>query len=182
MGTGFLYVAPEVQSDFRSMMWGGTGRASHSVDQAETWPWSVEVGNLNLPGIVSMAVAAEALLEQGGVQDWRPAFQRLAQGLRSLPGVRVLGWQETDDTLQQHVPVASILVEGWDVHDLASVLDVNFGIETRAGYHCAAHIHGFLGSAETGGTLRMSTCEATPVQHVDAALQALQSILGVDSN
>ncbi len=176
VGTGLLYVAPELQSEVRPLMRGGTGRASHDVEHNDTWPCSVEVGNLNLPGIVSMAVAAEALVEGGG-QDWRPAFQRLARGIADLPGLRVLGWGQADVDLQRHVPVLSILPDAWDVHDLASVLDVNFGVEVRAGYHCAALIHGYLGSSDAGGTLRLSTCQATPIEHVDAALQALGNVL-----
>lgn len=171
LGTGLLYVAPQFQSGLRPLMTGGTGSSSESIDVLSKWPQSVEVGNLNLPGIVSMAVAARAADTS---QTWRPLYQALLSGLKAIPGVHL--YVSADESTA--IPVVSLAVEGWDNHDLASVLDANFGIEARAGLHCAALVHNFIGTRADGGTLRLSLGHESTLADVQAVLGALRSITG----
>jgi len=175
-GTGLLYVAAKFQSAVRPLMTGGTGSASELIDAMPSWPQSVEVGNLNLPGIVSLAVAAR---EADTSQSWRPLYRELVAGLRALPGLKLLV-AENEETA---IPVISLTVDGWDNHDLANVLDANFGIEARAGLHCAALVHNFIGttlseSASGGGTLRLSLGHESTKNDVQAVLNALRAITG----
>ena len=107
----------------------------------------------------------------------------LVAGLRSISGVRVLGYDlqlacpGSELSQVDHVPLVSITVDGWSVHDLASILDSSFGIEVRAGYHCAALIHRSLGTASGGGTLRISPGHSTTTAEIDQLLLALQQII-----
>lgn len=177
-GTGLIYVRKELQQDFLPLLRGGTGRNSHSTDATPIWPESVEVGNLNLPGVVSLAVAAEQLLEYGRLDDWRMQFTQLVDGLRELPSVSVVGGLPESKDLDRHVPVVSLTVDGWDVHDLAAILDSSFGIEARAGWHCAALAHRPVGTEQAGGTLRLSTGRYTTSEQVEQVLESLASIVG----
>ena len=178
-GTGLVVVAPDVMQDFTAWMNGGTGTASEEVDYTPAWPDSVEVGNLNLPGVVSMAVAAEKLLELDDFQaGWLPVFQHLLKGLDAIEEVQVLGGQVAVAKNGACVPVVSIQVSDWDVHDLAAILDSEFHIEVRAGFHCAALVHQSLGTMDQGGTLRMSPGRETTLEEVDYVLNSLRTILG----
>ncbi len=170
-GTGVLYLAPKFQSGFQPLMTGGTGSSSELIDVVSSWPQSVEVGNLNLPGIVSLAVAARAADTS---QSWRPLYQELLLGLRAIRGIRV--YAAIDEAAA--IPVVSLTVEGWDNHDLASVLDANFGIEARAGLHCAALVHNFIGTITESGTLRISLGHDSTQAEVRAVLNALRTITG----
>jgi selenocysteine lyase/cysteine desulfurase len=170
-GTGLLYVAPKFQSDLVPLMTGGTGSSSELIDVVPKWPQSVEVGNLNLPGVVSLAVAAR---EADTSQAWRSLYRELLAGLRSIPGIRL--YSPSDE--ETAIPVVSLCVEGWDNHDLASVLDANFGIETRAGLHCAALIHNFIGTKADSGTLRLSLGHGSTRAEVQTVLGALRTITG----
>lgn len=169
-GTAILAVTPQFQKELKALMFGGTGNRSEQIDALPVWPQTVEVGNLNLPGIVSLAVAAErADLNR----PWLPLLLKLRDGLQALPGAKLLGAAAPLES----IPVASLAVSGWDHHDLANILDASFGIETRAGLHCAALIHNFLGSASSGGTLRISLGHSSVDADVDAVLEALRTIL-----
>jgi cysteine desulfurase/selenocysteine lyase len=192
-GTGVLYIASQLQSQVRPLMSGGTGQASTLIDAAAQWPQSVEVGNLNLPGIVSLAVAAA---EANTDQSWRPLYRELLTGLRGIAGLRL--FEGADDSIA--IPLVSLKVDGWDHHDLASVMDANFGIEARAGLHCAALVHNFIGSmgsnaaavaadalrtremeqigVDLGGTLRLSLGHDSTRAEVQAAVTALRIITG----
>jgi cysteine desulfurase/selenocysteine lyase len=190
-GTGLLMVARELQSQLRPLMFGGTGLASEQLQTGQSWPQSVEVGNLNLPGVVSLAVAAAecyrsqhtTVLNAAGVAQpsWRAPLQQLVAGLKQFPEIRMIGWEALsgDDDLERagRIPVVSLQVAGWDVHDLASVLDSSFGIEVRAGWHCAALVHDALGTADSGGTLRLSPSASTTSGDIDWTLAAFREIL-----
>ncbi len=168
-GTGMLYVAKNYHAQVLPLMTGGTGIASEVIDGMPAWPYSVEVGNLNLPGIVSMAVAAR---EADTSQHWRPLYQKLVLGLRNIPGMEV--WSST--SLETAIPVVSIKLDGWDNHDLANVLDSDFGIEVRAGLHCAGLVHKFTQTESSGGTLRLSLGHTSNEADVERALTALNTI------
>jgi selenocysteine lyase/cysteine desulfurase len=59
---------------------------------------------------------------------------------------------------------------------LAALLDEHFGIETRAGLHCAPRAHAALGTLADGGTLRLSLGRFTTADDIDQTLEALGQI------
>lgn len=176
-GTGLLFVTPQLTAELEGMMFGGTGRASESIDERQAWPANIEVGNLNMLGVISMAAAAQELLSDSSCYTrWQRPFERLRVGLGKIPSVKIIA----DFPLAEftRVPLLSMIVDGWEIHDLAAILDTSFGIETRAGWHCAALVHADVGSAETNGTLRLSTGHSTTLDEVDYTISAFKEILG----
>ncbi len=177
-GTGFIFLAAHLRANFQPLMWGGTGVSSERVDAIAQWPQSVEVGNLNLPGIVSMAVAARTLCQDAHCSwqtNWREEFQQLVAGLERLKEIRCYG----PNLDRAHIPVVSFTVDDWDIHDFAAALDSSFSIEVRAGLHCAAWIHQHLGTLNQGGTVRLSSgheCDPKTISDTLAALSELTAI------
>ncbi|MEM7473953.1 MAG: aminotransferase class V-fold PLP-dependent enzyme [Planctomycetota bacterium] len=178
VGTGLLMLGVDYWPNLIPLMQGGTGTASENVRANPTWPHSVEVGNLNLPGIASMSAAAGQLARlEDLAAGWRPTFEHLVRGLLEIESVNVVG---DYDFSKEHnfVPVVSIKVDDWDIGDLGNILDGEYGIEARTGWHCAALVHDHLGSVESGGTLRFSTSRSTSIDEVDFVLASLREILG----
>lgn len=171
LGTGFLYVHPDCQDSIAAPIQGGTGSQSESLDMPEDYPDKMEAGNLNVPALAGWLA---------GLDDRAPdptlrlkhhldLAQRLHTGLREIAGLEVYG-RSSD------LPIASVSVPGLSPFDLASILDAEYKIETRAGLHCAALIHEFLGSSPDG-TLRISAGASTQSAEIDAILGALRSIV-----
>lgn len=176
LGTGVLVIAQDAVPDLESFRQGGTGSHSDSPLQPAAGPDKYEAGNHNTPGLLGLAAALEWMEQQGlGSLREREVAQtaRLLNGLRRLPNVRVPG-PEAD----QRVPVVSFVVDGFDSRDVASILDAEFGIEVRAGLHCAPRIHAALGTLPQGGTVRLSPGLATTDDQLDAALDAIGQIAG----
>jgi cysteine desulfurase / selenocysteine lyase len=175
LGTGVLYVRPGVEEDLRSLRQGGTGTNSDNDHQPDRLPEKYEAGNHNVPGLFGLE-AALAWLEERGVTDVYRHEQeltaRLLGGLTELPGLRVYGSKSLDD----RVAVVSLSIEGMDPQELAAVLDDSFGIETRAGLHCAPGAHRILGTFASGGTLRLSPGALTTNEEIDAVLDALREL------
>ncbi|TWU39235.1 aminotransferase class V-fold PLP-dependent enzyme [Novipirellula artificiosorum] len=172
-GTGFLYVHPERFDRVEPIVFGGTGSQSESLSMPIVMPGKLEAGNLNVPALAGWAAGLTVLLEQSELRSashCQRLAKRLHAGLTSIDGLRVFG-------KPSRLPIASVAAEGMSPIDLAAILDAEFGIETRAGLHCAALVHSYLGSAPEG-TLRISGSVVTTDEEIDQVVAALQAILG----
>jgi cysteine desulfurase / selenocysteine lyase len=176
LGTGVLYLRPEIADRVRSFRQGGTGSRSESDRQPETLPDKFESGNHNAPGLVGLEASLAWIEEQGGVPKLRAHEQELTgqllNRLMEISGVRVHGPPDPE----QRTGVVSVTIDGLDPQDAAAILDENFGIEARAGLHCAPRAHAALGTLESGGTLRLSVGAFTTVEDIAAAVTALAEI------
>jgi cysteine desulfurase/selenocysteine lyase len=87
--------------------------------------------------------------------------------------VRVIG----HETSAAHIGVVSVTVDGYEPQEFAAALDASFGVQTRAGLHCAPLICERLGVAPQGGTVRFSLGGETTEAEIAAALRAVEQLL-----
>lgn len=175
LGTGLLYIRPGVEHELRSFRQGGTGSRSEDDRQPETLPDKFESGNHNAPGLVGLDAALEFLSERGIEAVRRHEQQltgRLLEALAGVPGLTLYGPAD----VSRRTGVVGLTLEGYDPQSLAAILDENFGIQARAGLHCAPGAHRSIGTVERGGTLRLSPGAFTTDEAVDAATGALRQI------
>ena len=173
-GTGGLIVDPEMTSKIRPLKLGGSGSVSHLETQPENLPDRFESGTLNGHGLSGLKAGAEFLLDNGldRVRDHEMClWQRFRYGLRDLPHVRSYG----PDSSQDAVSIISVTVDGMQPTDVGFLLDMEYGILTRTGLHCAPGAHAAIGTLPTG-TIRFAMGFATTEADVDAALFALAHI------
>ena len=176
LGTGVVYLRSSRVPEVRSLRQGGTGSQSESLDQPTESPDKYESGNPNAVGLVGLAAAIEWIHAHGVGALAEQASRRVSQlyeGLTSNPSVRVLS---PDPSLVPNVGVISFVVDRIDPRITATLLDAHFGIEVRAGLHCAPLVHRSLGTLETGGTVRASVGPFTTEADIDALLTALLMI------
>lgn len=177
LGTGVLYLGPGIEKRLTSHRQGGTGTHSEDDAQPETIPDKFESGNHNAPGLAGLEAGVSWLHERGIAEIHRheqALVSKLLEGLSGIPGLRIYG-SMLDDV---RVGVVSLAVDGFDPHDVSAILDQTFGIETRAGLHCAAGVHRAMGSFQLGGTVRLSIGPFTILEDVAHAVDALQQIAG----
>jgi selenocysteine lyase/cysteine desulfurase len=175
LGTGILYVRPGVEERMHSFRQGGTGTNSEDDRQPAALPEKYEAGNHNTPGLVGLEAAAE-YVQKRGIESIRSHEKeltaRLLDGLSGQKGVTLYGTASADD----RAAVVSLNVAGFDPQILATLLDENFGIQTRAGLHCAPGAHKCLGTFEGGGTVRFSSGPFTTSEEIDRAIAAVREI------
>jgi cysteine desulfurase family protein len=174
LGTGLLYVAPGVEEALEPVRHGGTGTHSDEEAQPRELPDRYEAGNLNVPGIFGLQAGVRHVLAVGVEAERKrqqALFSRLWTGLHELRGVRVYGPAEATG----RVGVVSLRMEGLTPQELASVLDAQWSIQTRAGLHCAPRMHACLGTLPEG-TLRLSLGHFTTPEEIDAVLGALAAL------
>lgn len=175
LGTGILYVRPGIESQLASVRQGGTGTRSEEETQPESLPDKYESGNHNAPGLAGLEAAATWLLERGVAaihHQEQAAIGQLLQGLAEIPGVKLFGPART----AARVGVVSLAIDQVDPQDIAAILDQTFGIEVRAGLHCAPGAHRAIGSFGTGGTVRFSVGPITTVDEISSAIDAVRQV------
>ncbi|HZZ28968.1 MAG TPA: aminotransferase class V-fold PLP-dependent enzyme [Pirellulales bacterium] len=195
LGTGFLYIRPGLENELQTIRQGGTGTRSHEDRQPETLPDKFETGNHNVPGLVGLAAALRWLQQQGIQSIWQHEQQltaRLRDGLRQIHGVTLHGISalacspaanmavtEKAGTSMDSPPavgVVSISIAGYDPQEAAAALDANFGVQVRAGLHCAPLIHQAMNTLQNGGTVRFSVGPFTTPHEIEIAIGAVAQL------
>jgi cysteine desulfurase family protein len=176
LGTGFLFVSQRVAEVIVPYRQGGTGTHSHSEYSPTELPGRLESGNLNVGGIAGLLSGLE-FVRKTGIANIAAHGQSLLEQLKSsLDGVDQIRWIAGAN--KQRVPIASLIFDNWDVHELAAILDSTFGIQVRAGLHCAPNAV-LDGNSNHGlPTLRLSPGWFTTVEEIDNATAAMRKICG----
>jgi cysteine desulfurase family protein len=171
-GTGGLYISPEL--DLVPLLHGGTGSQSEELEQPAVRPDRYEAGTANTVGIAGLGEAVKYVIGQGPekiYQHERELTQRLMMGLSEIPGLTILGPEIGKD----RTGIVSFILADRDASEVAFLLDRNYGIAVRAGYHCTPLGHMTAGTME-GGAVRASIGYNTVVDEVDALVLAIKRI------
>ncbi|MCC7421531.1 MAG: aminotransferase class V-fold PLP-dependent enzyme [Planctomycetaceae bacterium] len=180
LGTGILVIADKLEPHLRSVRQGGTGTRSEDDSQPDTLPDKYESGTHNTPGLVGLDAALGWIVEKG-LHSLRQheveTMTRLLDGLREIPGIALHGvdWSG-DHPATRSVGVVSFTFDALPPQDAATILDEHAELESRAGLHCAPGAHRFLGTFDTGGTVRLSPGPFTTSDQIETALAAIRDV------
>ncbi len=175
LGTGILYIRPDVEKRLRSLRQGGTGSRSEEDRQPEFLPDKFEAGNLNAAGIIGLGAGVAYVLEKTVAalrQHDQLLTARLLTGLAEIPHVVVYGPRDAE----KQVGVVSFNIGQHDPQEVAAMLDAAYRIQVRSGLHCAPLMHKSLGTLQGGGTVRFSLGPFNDAGQIDAAISAVREI------
>lgn len=146
MGTGML-IAGQGET-LATVVEGGTGSNSVSLDQPDLMPDRFESGTVNAPGISGLRAGINFVMRRG-VSSLYHAEQALAlqlyDGLRQIGGVRLY----TPRPAAGYVPVVGFNIDSMTSVEAVDALD-KAGFALRGGLHCAPAAHAFFGTLEQG--------------------------------
>lgn len=171
-GTGGICVADE--AEITGTIYGGTGVRSAVPYHLEEYPYRLEAGTLNLAGIAGLRAGLDWVQAKGIDNIYShemELFKILQAGLAEIPGIKIWGTQN----LRNRVATLSMTVANFDAQDIGTILDVEYGIQTRTGLHCAPLIHEHHGSVPRG-TVRFSVGPFNTKEHIETALSAVAEI------
>jgi selenocysteine lyase/cysteine desulfurase len=170
-GVGILWARAGL--DIETLVQGGTGSGSDSLDMPEAFTDRMEAGTPDVPALAALSAGirwleAESILTVGG--RCRGLAAECASRLAAIRGVRVVA-------VPDGPPIVSFLVEDYDPADVAVLVEQVAGVQVRSGHHCAAAIHRHLGT-QAGGTVRASFGPFNTADDVDAVVGAIEAITG----
>ena len=173
-GIGVMLLRDDFAKALDPLIAGGTGSASDSEYLPDYLPDRFESGTPNLPGIYGLAASMEFLqsetLEKLHAHEME-LTKRFLEGVAQIPGAVVCGPQG----LENRVGVISLDFIGQDNAEVAYRLEMDHGILTRCGLHCAPSAHKSLDTFPRG-TVRFSLGFASTGEDVDIALAAIKAV------
>jgi len=174
MGTGGLYVREGVE--VRHTRAGGTGVRSAIRAHLEEYPYRLEYGTGNLPGISGLNAGVKWIEEKGLhtiCEHEKKLLRMLRDGLREIDGVTLY----CQDDLTNHIAVLAFNVDGLEAMDTGTMLDVDYNIASRTGLHCAPMVHEQLGTDKIHGTVRFGIGPFNTEEDIEIAIQAVGEIV-----
>lgn len=177
-GIGGFLLGEKLLPQMESLIAGGTGSISHTEVMPDFMPDRFEAGTMNLPGIVGLHAGLVWIRETGmeQIRSHELALTRqFLEGLKSMDPyekrLRVVGKKDTEG----RTGVVSVQTVRRELAQTVYELDVQYGIMTRVGLHCAPSAHQTLGTFPTG-TIRFSFGWWNTREEVALALQALDEL------
>ena len=153
---------------------GGTGSDSLNLDMPTGAESHYEAASCNIVAIYGLNAALTDLNQKSNYEKEMKLTEYLLERLGTIEGVRVIEYPS--NTLQ--VAVVSFIVDGYKSEDVGMILDEDFDIAVRTGYHCAPYIHKYLKDEPTLGTIRVGVGQYSTIDDIDELIKALCDIVG----
>lgn len=172
MGTGALYIKEGIK--VKPLRQGGTGSYSHSIDQPDLYPDSLESGTPNGVGIIALGKGIDFINEVG--------IDNIRNHEISLKNHFIDLLKDNDDIIlygtldDRQGAVVSLNVKDMDSSEVSYILSDEFDIYTRPGFHCAPLAHKSLGTDELGA-IRFSFGYFNTIKEVEECVNALKIII-----
>ena len=154
---------------------GGTGSNSLILSMPEETPNRYESSSPNIVAIAGLNAALEELDVNHNFKFEKELTEYAIEILEEISNIRIYKSQKMDS--QIGIISFNIRNSGLSADDIGNILDEEFGIAVRTGYHCAPYIHNLLGDIEYSGTVRIGLGKFNTREHIDALCDALENIV-----
>lgn len=153
---------------------GGTGSDSLNLEMPEAAPARYEAASSNIIAIAGLVAALEVLQDnkrQLYEEKERADTECLVEGLKRIRDVKLYCPGK-----EEHVGIIAFNIEGYQASDVGMLLDEDYGIAVRTGYHCAPLIHKYLQDQSYAGVVRVSVGRFTTKEEIEGFLRAVAEI------
>lgn len=170
-GTGAVYIKSSQLLD--TILEGGTGSQSESLEQPDYSPERYESGTLNTPGIVGLSEGVSYILSHKKELFQKEEYLKnyFMNRLLNIKGITLYG----DRNIYNRTGVFALNFDNIDSITASQTLSESFNIATRGGLHCSPLAHRTLNTIEKGA-LRISIGAFTTKKDLDAALFAINKM------
>ncbi|MFR2012177.1 MAG: aminotransferase class V-fold PLP-dependent enzyme [Christensenellales bacterium] len=160
------------------VIFGGNGEDSLNLDLPETGISKYEVGSLNVPAIGALKYGIDSIETDFNEirQHEDKMFRYMLEKIEKLDGIIVFQKPEKEEEFENHIAVISAAFEKYASDDAGTILDGEYNIAVRTGYHCAPLIHDVIGSKKYGGTIRISIGRYTTKEDIDRLVYAFENM------
>lgn len=160
------------------VIFGGNGEDSLNLELSERGISRYEVGSPNIAAIGTLKTAIDTIEKDLSETQEREnrLLKYLIEKLEDIDGIHIFQKPETEEEFQDHIAVLSIGFEKYVSDDAGTILDGEYDIAVRTGYHCAPLVHDVIGSKRYGGTVRISMGRFTTKEDVDELVAAVRDM------
>lgn len=166
---GFVNVGHIPMNEF---IVGGTGSDSLNLEMPKGNEMKYESASSNVVAIAGLKAALGVLDVKKIYEHERKLTDYLIEKLLALPNVKIFVPNDKD----KHIGIVSFVVEGYKSDEVGVILDEDYDIAVRTGYHCAPHIHSHLKDEKYLGTVRIGLSQFTKEKELDKLIEALKEL------
>ncbi len=152
---------------------GGTGSDSLNLEMPEKSPEKHESSSQNIVAIAGLRAALDEVHVKEFYEDEKRLTEYLIQELQKIDDVTLYLPPEN-----VRVGMVSLNVEGYKAEDIGLILDEDYDIAVRTGYHCAPFVHKWLKDEDYAGTVRVSVGRFVRTEDIDSVVRAIGEIVG----
>lgn len=152
---------------------GGTGSDSLGLDMPEGAEARYEASSSNIVAIAGLNAALSELNPKTIYNQEMALTKYLIDGLSNIKGIYLYIQRDQE----KQVGIVSFFCEGLKSEDVGQILDEDFDIAVRTGYHCAPFIHKYLKDEAFLGTVRVGIGQFTSKSDIDSLIKALKEII-----
>ena len=171
-GIGGFYMKNGMRLD--TFIAGGTGSDSLNVRMPEAGASRYEPASPNVVAAAGLLAAVKALtLEEirHRLEYEMKLTDYIACSMKKIRGIKLYLPPK-----EAHVGIVAFNLTGYKASDIGMILDEDYNIAVRTGYHCAPLIHEYLDDREYLGVVRASISMFTSFDDADALVRALGEI------
>lgn len=171
-GTGGLFIREGIELE--SFFQGGTGSASHSLEQPDIFPDKFESGTSNAPGIIGLGTGIKYILERGitNIREYEESLTKyFIEEASKIEGIKLYGPLNANE----QGGVVALNIKDADSSEVSYILDQEYDIAVRPGLHCAPLAHKTIGTLEQG-VVRFSFGIFNTHEEIDICIKALKDI------
>lgn len=176
----------------KHLLAGGTGSDSLNLEMPDDIA-GYEPGSQNIVAIAGLLEATKEIIVQSE-DEWNLKTEQnlkaeqnleaeqelccyLVEKLRELPGVILYPSNNMSDLeAEQRTGILAMNIEGYKAADVGMILDEDYDIAVRTGYHCAPLIHKYLKDEDYAGVVRISLGRFNTKEEVDCLVKAVEEI------
>lgn len=152
---------------------GGTGSDSLSLEMPDGKESRYEAASCNIVAVAGLNAALKDINPEFCMKWEKELASSLIDKLSSIKEIKMY----LPKNQMQHVGIISFVVDGFNSEDIGTILDEDFDIAVRTGYHCAPFIHKYLKDTETLGTVRVGLGQFSTNDDIDKFVAALKEII-----
>lgn len=167
---GFINVS---HTPFQEYLVGGTGSNSLSLDMPDGEETKYESASCNIVAVGGLHAALDVLDREACFAHEKELTDRLVEGLSAIDGVKLY----IPSDREHHIGIVSFTLENMKSDDVGMILDEDYQIAVRTGYHCAPFIHEHLKDEKYLGTVRVSVGRFNTKEDVARLCEAVEEIV-----
>lgn len=152
---------------------GGTGSDSLNLEMPIEKETRYEPASSNIVAIAGLKAAIEILSIDENRKKEIILTQYLQGKLKEIKEVLLY----SDKNESEQTGIVSFVVNGYKSDEIGQILDEDFDIAVRTGYHCAPYIHKYLKDENTLGTIRVGIGRFTTKNDIDKLVDAIKEIV-----
>ena len=168
LGIGGFVTSDKIK--LKEVLVGGTGSNSLVLDMPVKSPERYEFASTNIVAVAGLSQALKEV-DYSNLLEEDKLIKKLIDGLSEIEDVILY----TPDA-KKHRNIVSFNLGNYKSEDLGMILDDDFGIAVRTGYHCAPFVHKWLKDDKYLGTVRVGVGKFNTDEDIDALLEAVREI------